>query len=102
MLSGGEKQKIACAGVSAMDPELYVLDEPTSNLDYYGIIILAEVIKHWKKQGKQKRDMQKKGITFDKIGVEEAKKFLGGSEIGIFKSPKTIEKTGWLRYSKYS
>ncbi|KAB4832870.1 ABC transporter ATP-binding protein, partial [Bacteroides thetaiotaomicron] len=29
-LSGGEKQKVACAGISAMEPELFVLDEPTS------------------------------------------------------------------------
>lgn len=32
-LSGGEKQKIACAGVSIMKPDIFVLDEPSSNLD---------------------------------------------------------------------
>jgi energy-coupling factor transport system ATP-binding protein len=32
-LSGGEKQKIACASVSATDPEIFVLDEPSANLD---------------------------------------------------------------------
>lgn len=32
-LSGGEKQKIACASVSAMEPDIFVLDEPSSNLD---------------------------------------------------------------------
>ena len=32
-LSGGEKQKVACAGVSIMEPEVLVLDEPSSNLD---------------------------------------------------------------------
>lgn len=32
-LSGGEKQKIACASVSAVSPEIIVLDEPSSNLD---------------------------------------------------------------------
>ncbi len=32
-LSGGEKKKVAIAGVLAMDPEVLVFDEPTSALD---------------------------------------------------------------------
>ena len=51
-LSGGEKQKIACAGVAAMLPELIVLDEPTSNLDLDAIDELREIIRRWKAQGK--------------------------------------------------
>lgn len=44
-LSGGEKQKIACASVSAMQPEILVLDEPSSNLDLHTISDLKEVIR---------------------------------------------------------
>lgn len=51
-LSGGEKQKIACAGVAAMLPELIVLDEPTSNLDLDAIEELKETIRRWQTQGK--------------------------------------------------
>lgn len=51
-LSGGEKQKIACAGAAAMLPELIVLDEPTSNLDLDAIDELCEIIRRWKAQGK--------------------------------------------------
>ncbi len=51
-LSGGEKQKIACAGVSAMMPELIVLDEPTSNLDLDAIDELRDIISDWRLQGK--------------------------------------------------
>ncbi|MCR5541232.1 MAG: ABC transporter ATP-binding protein [Ruminococcus sp.] len=51
-LSGGEKQKIACAGVAAMLPELIVLDEPTSNLDLDAIDELREIIQKWKTHGK--------------------------------------------------
>jgi len=51
-MSGGEKQKIACASVSMMGPDIYVLDEPTSNLDLLSIKELAKVIRLWKDQGK--------------------------------------------------
>ena len=51
-LSGGEKQKIACASVSATDPEIFVLDEPSANLDLKTVADLAEIIKLWKSRGK--------------------------------------------------
>lgn len=51
-LSGGEKQKIACASVSAMAPEVFVLDEPTSNLDIKAIGELKETLRVWKSLGK--------------------------------------------------
>lgn len=51
-LSGGEKQKIACASVSAVYPEVLVLDEPSSNLDSQSSWHLEEIIKKWKDQGK--------------------------------------------------
>ncbi|SFL48969.1 energy-coupling factor transport system ATP-binding protein [Methanobrevibacter olleyae] len=51
-LSGGEKQKIACASISAVHPKILVLDEPSSNLDSISSWHLEEIIKKWKSQGK--------------------------------------------------
>ena len=51
-LSGGEKQKIACASAAAMQPDIFVLDEPSSNLDLRSIANLQAVIRKWKEQGK--------------------------------------------------
>lgn len=51
-LSGGEKQKIACASSSVLLPEVMVLDEPSSNLDVSAIEDLRRVLALWKEQGK--------------------------------------------------
>lgn len=51
-LSGGEKQKIACAGVSIMEPDVLVMDEPSSNLDASSILDLRAILAFWKSQGK--------------------------------------------------
>lgn len=51
-LSGGEKQKIACACVQVANPDVIVLDEPTANLDYDASLELARIIRTWKQLGK--------------------------------------------------
>lgn len=51
-LSGGEKQKIAFASVYATNPDIFVLDEPSSNLDKDAICALAKLLKKVKAQEK--------------------------------------------------
>lgn len=51
-MSGGEKQKIACASVSVSNPQIMVLDEPSSNLDISATEDLRRMIHLWKQQGK--------------------------------------------------
>ena len=43
-LSGGEKRRLAIAGVLVMAPEVIVMDEPFSNLDYSGTLDLLSCI----------------------------------------------------------
>lgn len=43
-LSGGQKKRVAIAGILAMQPELMVLDEPTSGLDPQGAIDILELL----------------------------------------------------------
>ena len=51
-MSGGEKQKVACAGADTSNAPVIVLDEPSSNLDLHSIRELADIIEQWKKDGK--------------------------------------------------
>ena len=44
-LSGGQKRRVAIAGVIAMDPEVLILDEPTAGLDPGGREEIFELIK---------------------------------------------------------
>lgn len=43
-LSGGEKKRVAIAGVIAMEPQVLVLDEPTAGLDPQGVASLVEFV----------------------------------------------------------
>lgn len=49
-MSGGEKQSLAFASVYAMNPSVFVLDEPTANLDAEAIDILRGQIMQIKKE----------------------------------------------------
>lgn len=51
-MSGGEKQALAFASVYAMNPNIYVLDEPTANLDREAIALFQQQLKQIKQQGK--------------------------------------------------
>lgn len=51
-LSGGEKQKIACACVRSYNPDIYVFDEPSSNLDTGAVRDLRSVLMKIKESGK--------------------------------------------------
>ena len=50
-LSGGQKKRVAIAGILAMKPELMVLDEPTAGLDPQGVVDLSRLLKELNAEG---------------------------------------------------
>ena len=51
-LSGGEKQQIAFGSIYALSPEIYVLDEPSANLDRISTLRLRDLLLRLKNSGK--------------------------------------------------
>ena len=52
MLSGGEKRRLAVAGILAMDRSLIIFDEPFANLDWPGVKQVCTIMKQLKEEGK--------------------------------------------------
>ncbi|MFT3982393.1 MAG: energy-coupling factor ABC transporter ATP-binding protein [Lachnospiraceae bacterium] len=50
-MSSGEKQKIAVASVNAVNPQIYVFDEPSANLDMFSIEALKKLMQELKAEG---------------------------------------------------
>ena len=51
-LSGGEKRRVAIAGIIALNPDILVLDEPPAGLDPKGSKIILNLIDKFNKEGK--------------------------------------------------
>lgn len=50
-LSGGQKKRVAIAGILAMKPDIMVLDEPTSGLDPVGVKKIIKLLKELNNEG---------------------------------------------------
>ena len=51
-LSGGEGQRVACGCAAMLSPDVIVLDEPTSNLDFASMGLLRRIVRRWKREGR--------------------------------------------------
>ncbi|MFI3249694.1 MAG: ABC transporter ATP-binding protein [Eubacteriales bacterium] len=93
-LSGGEMQRVAIASVLAMQPQVLILDEPTSQLDPQGCEEVFEAIRTLSSQGITviiaEHKIEKIASYCDKIIVLNEGKLAG------FDSPKKIFSTSNL------
>ena len=51
-LSGGEKRRVAIAGILVLDPDILIMDEPTAGLDPHGTKIILDLILELHNKGK--------------------------------------------------
>jgi len=99
-LSGGQKRRVAIAGVLAMNPEVLVLDEPTAGLDPYGRDEILDKIS-------ELREQTGMSIVLVSHSMEDIAKYVsrlmvmsGGEKIfddtpkEVFKHYKELEKIG--------
>lgn len=99
-LSGGQKRRVAIAGVLAMKPEVLILDEPTAGLDPRGRDEILEQIKalHQKVQNTVilvSHSMEDIARLVDKIIVmHKGKIALTGPSREVFKEVDTLQTIG--------
>lgn len=99
-LSGGQKRRVAIAGVIAMQPEVLVLDEPAAGLDPAGRERVMRLITDYKnKSGKTvvivSHSMEDAARYADKILVlNEGKLFLCGNADSVFDSSEALSQIG--------
>lgn len=94
-LSGGQKKRVAIAGVVAMQPEVLVLDEPTSGMDASGVDETLEILEELNNEGKtiiiSTHDSDLAATWADKVYIlNEGKVFKSGVPRHIFADEKVI------------
>lgn len=99
-LSGGQKRRVAIAGVIAMEPKILILDEPTAGLDPKGRDdVLRQIQRLHKEYGMtiilvshSMEDVAK--IALKVVVMNHGKIVLQGTPKEIFKEVETLEEIG--------
>ncbi len=98
-LSGGEKRRVAIAGILAMEPECIVLDEPTAGLDPLGRDELLDLIKKLNDTGMtvvivshSMEDVARLGARV--IVINDGKIAIDGSVSDVFKQGRFLKSIG--------
>lgn len=99
-LSGGQKRRVAIAGVVAMEPKILILDEPTAGLDPKGRDDILGKIKDLHKEYKMtiilvSHSMEDVAKLASRILVmHKGKCILDGTPAKVFKEADTLESVG--------
>lgn len=99
-LSGGEKRRVAIAGVIAMEPKILVLDEPVAGLDPQGREEILALVKKLQKEVSPtvimvSHNMDDIAVIADRIvALKDGKLIADGTPKEVFSNRKLIEETG--------
>ena len=97
-LSGGQKRRVAIAGILAMNPDVIVLDEPTAGLDPLGTVSMMKLFKKLNTEHKKTilivtHDMEQVYSYCDEVVVMENGKVQIHTTVNeFFKDPARCEK----------
>lgn len=99
-LSGGQKRRVAIAGVMAMEPKVLILDEPTSGLDPKGREQILGLIREYHEEKKNtvmlvSHSMEDVAKNCNKILVmNNSKVFCYDTPVNVFHRSKELEDMG--------
>jgi energy-coupling factor transport system ATP-binding protein len=99
-LSGGQKRRVAIAGVLAMNPKILILDEPTAGLDPMGRDEILEQIKNLNREKKVtvilvSHSMEEVANLVDRLIVlDQGKKILDGCVREVFQEYELLKEVG--------
>lgn len=98
-LSGGQKKRVAIAGVAAMEPDILVVDEPTGGLDSSGVTGTMELLDELNHDGKtviiSTHDTDLAASWADRVYVlNKGKVFASGATCSILANERTIAEAG--------
>ncbi|MCX8181330.1 MAG: energy-coupling factor ABC transporter ATP-binding protein [Thermofilaceae archaeon] len=90
-LSGGEKQRVAIAGILAMDPQIVLLDEPMANLDSEGVRATQELIRNLREEGRTVVIAEHRVEEVCETGVDRILVMEGGRVVQEARDPRELK-----------
>lgn len=99
-LSGGQKRRVAIAGILAMEPEYFILDEPTAGLDPVGREQILRLLKELHEKKKitiilVSHSMEDVAAYAQRLIVmNHGRKLFDGKSREVFTHKKELEKVG--------